>query len=447
MAGPRRLQVWRAVADIQRVPDPLEPRMHPPTLRSTFSTANPHALATILQASQTRSIIASRDIFDISGTKLWARDQPVSSALQRKLLDRQLRNPLESCLMAEDGVTPQSLVLCTEALLARDTPLSAMLNPHAARITQEVAYLPLHPVAQLLLTAGQASRPESFDHAVQAMALAGALMLSRGGTAAELRVAMLAGLLHDVGEIYIDPRYGEATADRSLDFQSYQHLVVHPHVGQLLITQLTNYPAALARAVAEHHERLDGSGYPQALQRDAVSPLGRLLAVTEAALGVLRGERPELSRASIALRVVPGEFDLDWVSPIAAAAQTQVGLQGQLDASEVQDRLARLDAALRAAQHRADALVLSAASPALKEALALTQHLLGRLRTGWYASGLWSSQAVAAEDAAEVESIEDELFFRLNSIERAALLCAGELPPADADRLDLLCDSLRAVRQ
>ena len=49
--------------------------------------------------------------------------------------------------------------------------------------------------------------------------------------------------------------------------------------------------------------------------------------------------------------------------------------------------------------------------------------------------------------SAEVESIEDKLFFRLNAIERAALLCAGALPPSDADRLDLLCDSLRAVRQ
>ena len=74
-----------------------------------FATANPHALATILEASHTKSIIASRDIFDVSGTKLWARDQPVSQALQRKLLDRQLRHPLESCLYAEDGVTSRSL--------------------------------------------------------------------------------------------------------------------------------------------------------------------------------------------------------------------------------------------------------------------------------------------------------------------------------------------------
>ena len=413
--------------------------------KSHFSTANPHALATILEASQTRNIIASRDIFDISGSKLWARDMPVSSALQRKLLDRQLRDPLESCLMAEDGITAQSLVLCTAALLERDTPLGAVLRPHAKRLADEVTFLPLHAVAQLLLTVGQASRPESFDHAVQAMALAGALMIGHGGSTAEVRVAMLAGLLHDLGEMYIDPRYGEADADRRLDFQSYQHLVVHPHVGQLLITQLTNYPAALARAIAEHHERLDGSGYPHALQRDALSPLGRLLAVTEATLGVLRSEAPQLARASIALRVVPGEFDLGWVGGVTAAARGLPAPQARLETHEVRVRLGQLDAALRAAQACAASLVDRAEGPALKDALALTQYLLGRLRTGWHASGLWSTESVTGQDAAEIESVEDELFLRLHAIERAAHLRAGDLPPSDAHRLNLLCDSLRAV--
>ena len=418
--------------------------MNAPARSASFATANPHALATILEASQTKNIIAASDIFDISGIKLWARDMPVSSALQRKLLDRQLRNPLESCLMAEDGVTAQSLVLCTQALLERDAPINLVLRPYAARIVQEVAQLPLHSVAQLLLTAGQASRPESFDHAVQAMALAGALMLAHGGSTAELRLAMLAGLLHDLGEMYIDPRYGEADADRSLDFTSYQQLVVHPHVGQLLLAQLTNYPAALARAVAEHHERLDGSGYPHSLRRDAVSPLGRLLAAAEAALGVLRGERPYLSRVSVALRVVPGEFDLSWLGRIADAARAHPALHASLDASEVQARLTTLGEALQAAQDSASTLASGAESPALKAALALAMHLLGRLRTGWYASGLWSTEAVVAEDAAEMESVEDELFFRLRSIGRAALLRAGKLPPQEAQLLDLWCAGLGA---
>src|ERR1700761_3153958 len=46
---------------------------------STFGRANPHALAAILEASETKRIIAATDIFDISGIKLWARNQPVSA--------------------------------------------------------------------------------------------------------------------------------------------------------------------------------------------------------------------------------------------------------------------------------------------------------------------------------------------------------------------------------
>lgn len=413
-----------------------------PAASAGFATANPHALATILEASQTRSIIASRDIFDLSGTKLWSRDMPVSQALQRKLLDRQLRHPLESCLLAEDGVTARTLVQWLQQTVEEVSPLATLLRPHADRLVREAAYLPLHPVVQLLLTASQASRPATYEHALQAMALNGALLLAHGGTTADLRLAMLAGLLHDLGEMYIAPQYGEADADRTLDFQSYQHLVVHPHVGQLLLAQLTDYPARLARAVGEHHERLDGSGYPHGLQREQVSPQGRLLAVTEATLGVMRSERPHLSRVSVALRVVPGEFDLTWVGPIADAARQQPRLRAQAGEGQIRAQLQALDAALLDAQGRVEAADLAGNAPALRDAIGLARHLLTRLRTGWFASGLWSPEAMAAQDAGEVEAVEDELAFRLSSIERALRLRAGELPEADAQRLQQLCDGL-----
>jgi hypothetical protein len=54
---------------------------------------------------------------------------PVSTALQRKLLDRKLRNPLETCLMAEDGVTSQTLLQAPGSLLDGTTPLAALLRP------------------------------------------------------------------------------------------------------------------------------------------------------------------------------------------------------------------------------------------------------------------------------------------------------------------------------
>ena len=90
--------------------------MSPALSEVGFQTANPHALAIILEASETRSIIAARDIFDINGMKLWARDQPVSRDLQRKLMDRALQQPLETCLMAEDGITADTLRVAVQHL-------------------------------------------------------------------------------------------------------------------------------------------------------------------------------------------------------------------------------------------------------------------------------------------------------------------------------------------
>jgi len=419
--------------------------MGTPARTADFTSTNPHALAIIMEASETRRIIASRDIFDISGNKLWAGNQPVSASLQRKLLDRQLRNPLETCLMAEDGVSPASLGKTLQAMMDIPGPLSTLLRPHASRLVLETGNLPLHPVVQLLLSAGQTARKESFDHAVQAMAVAGASMLDHGGTVAEVRLAMLGGLLHDIGEMYIDPQHGEADADRSMDFISYQQLVVHPHVGQLLISQLTTYPSALSRAIGEHHEHLDGSGYPHALKRESLSALGRLLAVTETACAVLRGEKPYLARMSVALRVVPGEYDLAWVRRISEAASSEPALHAQMDTQSVQARLNYLDNALAAAVRSTDEASAAAESPAMKAALVLTRHLLGRLRTGWYASGLWSVEAISDQDAAEVESVEDELCHRLRGIERATRLLAGQLPTRDAQSLDRLCEEFSVM--
>lgn len=421
----------------------MQPAAQPtPSATHTFSSANPHALAAILEASETKHIIAATDIFDLAGTKLWARDQPVSASLQRKLLDRQLRQPLESCLVVEDGVTTLTLVQALQARVDGTGVLAPLLRPHGARLVREAAHLPLHPVASLLLTAAQAARPATYQHALDAMALNGALMAGHGGDATEIRLAMLCGLLHDIGEMYIAPLHGELEADRELDFHSYQQLVVHPHVGQLLLTQLTNYPKSVSRAVAEHHERLDGSGYPHALQGDALSPQGRLLAVTEAALGALRSPHRHLLHASVALRAVPGEYDLHWVGQVAQAACAQPPCAAVMEPADIQARLVALSAVLGQAEDNVAHLAGLGTLPGLKGPLRLAHYLLTRLRTGWNESGLWNPQALVNADAAEVEALEDEIYFRLRAVQRATLLLAGPLPEAEATALNELCDSL-----
>ena len=254
---------------------------------ATFNSANPHALAVILEASETKRIIAATDIFDISGIKLWARDQPVSATLQRKLLDRQLRQPLESCLVAEDGVTSVTLAESLLELLKSETPLAPVLRAQGARLVREVGYLPLHPVVQLLLTACETARPEAYDHAVAAMALAGALAAGGGAETAGVRLAMLGGLLHDLGKIGVPDSILQAP--RALTAAEFEAIKAHPALGYTLLEGLNIAP--VDEWVLHHHENWDGTGYPDKLAGDEI-PLGARIIRVADAFEAMTADRP-----------------------------------------------------------------------------------------------------------------------------------------------------------
>lgn len=417
--------------------------------QATGTSAHPQALAAIIKASETYSIIASQDIVDVRGLKLWARGQPVSNALQQKLMERKLQQPLEVCLLAEDGVTPFTLLDDLQALIDSDEAIAPVIRPWAKVLIEQAQRIPLHSVAQLLLTAALATRPNTLPHAVAGMALAGAMMASRHASTQDIRLAMLGGLLHDIGEVYIHPQYLDYST--SLDIVGHKHLVVHPRVAQLLLSSLTDYPQVLNRAVGEHHERLDRSGYPARLRDDEVSTLGRVLAVMEVTLGTLRSTHAPLTRASFALRVVPGEFDPHWTTFICDAARQadeDLSTDPELTTVRVTEQLACIDRQL--IDTRRLALDLHEQRRAVnvtgivKDAL----NRLDRLRVAWNALGLWSlaPSELSAAERFELELAEGELRQRMRSFQRECLLLSEGLVEVEKCRLEPLWKGLLEER-
>jgi hypothetical protein len=418
--------------------------------KSVGSEPNPHALAALVKASETYAIVASRDIVDVRGIKLWAQGQPVSHSLHRRLLDRRLEHPLEVCLQAEEGVTPFSLLNDLGAFIDGEHALSACVRPWGQELIEQVKHLPLHPVVLLMLTAAMASRPHTLPHAVAGMAVAGAMMASRQGSSLDIRLAMLGGLLHDLGEVYIDPQYLDYT--QPLDLMGHKHLVVHPRVSQLLLSSLTDYPRALCRAVGEHHERLDRSGYPARLAADEISPLGRLLAVTEVALGVAHRPVPQpspMAHAGFALRVVPGEFDEAWASFICEAAQRAcepVAAQADAPLANLAEQLANIDRRLTQARELADALQEQRRAARVTDVVLNAQQRLDRLRLTWNDLGLW---AINPEEATpterhELEMAHTELRQRMRCFQRECLLLSEGLTEAEKLHLSPLWAGLLA---
>lgn len=392
------------------------------------TATSPEVLQAIVKAGETYSIIASQDIVDVRGLKLWAKGQPVSAALQQRLLDRKLQRPLEACLAVEDGVTLFSLHDDLQAFLGSDAPLGVALRAFAPVLLQQVKQLPLHSVAQLLLTTALATRPDTLPHAVTAMALAGAMASSRN-TLVDTRLAMLSGLLHDIGEVYIQPQYLDFVGP--LDLIGHKHLVVHPRLAQMLLSNTTDYPEALCRAIGEHHERHDGSGYPARLIEHNCSELGRLLAVAELTCGVSRKGNASLTRASFALRVVPGEFDPQWASLVCNLARGEEDVPG--DATPPQtiasSPLAHIDQHIEQTRQLMATLKSQGRAGQILEIVETAQTRLARLQVAWNALGFWGTEPNELNPAEQFELAlaNRELQQRLSQLQRECLLLSERL--------------------
>ena len=104
---------------------------------------------------------------------------------------------------------------------------------------------------------------------------------------------------------------------------------LHPY----LTDRMLAFSAALAPlgAIAvQHHERLDGSGYPRSLSGDAITPAGRMLAAADTyhAMTEIRPHRParsaEEAASELRTEVTAGRLDGDAVNAVLRAAGHRV---------------------------------------------------------------------------------------------------------------------------
>jgi putative two-component system response regulator len=94
----------------------------------------------------------------------------------------------------------------------------------------------------------------------------------------------------------------------------------HPTAGRDLLKNMRTLEPAIP-IVYGHHERYDGSGYPQGLVGDAIPLLARITSVADVydALTTSRPYRGALTRAS-ALELMAGEVKKRWIDPDLFAA-------------------------------------------------------------------------------------------------------------------------------
>jgi putative nucleotidyltransferase with HDIG domain len=136
----------------------------------------------------------------------------------------------------------------------------------------------------------------------------------------EVGKAHLAGLVHDIGKIGLPA--GLLEKPGALNLEERREMQKHSEIGERILAKVASY-AEIASIVRNHHERVDGGGYPDGLADEAIPRLSRIIAVADA-YNAMTSDRPyrdampsRVARLRLA-QAVDSQFDTSIVAAFEA---------------------------------------------------------------------------------------------------------------------------------
>lgn len=284
-----------------------------PKLETDTLQGAAHFLRAIQALGQQQTLVLRDAIYTANGVRLADKGMRIDAALYDRLVNERLRHPIDDLVEIQDQVDvptleAEALTQCQSALLPR--LLMQALGPREQwRLLAPLADMAWPSQACFKLTVMRSQWPLLYEHSLCMMLVAVFLGGRENLDDAQLAQLAAAALLHDVGMLFMEPSW--ADPHHKLTPEERRHLAVHSITAMLVVRSTAAYPAAVELAVLEHHERMDGSGYPRNIAGDQISALGRILMVAEVVSAFFEkyaNDRPAM-RLSLMLRLNRERFD------------------------------------------------------------------------------------------------------------------------------------------
>ena len=119
----------------------------------------------------------------------------------------------------------------------------------------------------------------TFEHSISVAVYATLIGVHMGLTDNELYNLVIGSLLHDLGKLKIS----NTILDKPTRLSDKEFLAIkqHPRYGLLLTKDLNEITPEMSAIIEQHHERLDGTGYPNNLKENSILYLAKIVSVCD----------------------------------------------------------------------------------------------------------------------------------------------------------------------
>ncbi|WP_237246431.1 CHASE domain-containing protein [Sideroxyarcus emersonii] len=198
-------------------------------------------------------------------------------------------NTLQARMILIGGIFISLLLTLVVWLLATTNTRAIKL---AAKMSEQLERT-LDQTIGAMATVIEIRDPYTAGHQRRAADLASAIAREMGLGDGQLRALTLAAMTYEIGKIQIPAEI--LSKPGKLDEVERNLIQVHAQAGFEILREIA-FPWPIAKIVQQHHERLDGSGYPQGLRGDDILIEARIIAVADVVEAMLshRPYRPAL---------------------------------------------------------------------------------------------------------------------------------------------------------
>ncbi|MBX2809626.1 MAG: HD domain-containing protein [Cellvibrionaceae bacterium] len=222
-------------------------------------------------------VVAKEDILSDQGVLIAKSGTKLNRNIYKKVFNFKLLKPLEDSIFINNQLTAKLLHQQIIALIEQDPYIKAIENKYGQSKTLKLCCLRVekYPILLQKLTVLDMEITDVFRQSILSAYLAYICAGIKQLPQKTIEEFFLTGLIHDIGLLHID-RY-ILTKKETLSAEEWRKVQSHPLIGYEIVTRIGAFPKKVSQGVLEHHENLDGSGYPRSKNADDLGELGQLI--------------------------------------------------------------------------------------------------------------------------------------------------------------------------
>ncbi|MGK0441289.1 MAG: HD-GYP domain-containing protein (c-di-GMP phosphodiesterase class II) [Pseudohongiellaceae bacterium] len=256
----------------------------------------------LAEVNKTNRVLTTSDIKNNEGALIVAKGTPITTEISKKIIKHKLLKPLESCVTLEHSVTPDNLIDELNQIIEGQENKQVLQQKSLIDLLHESCdALSNYPLLVQKFTVMQSRFPRLYKKTMGSSFIALIVAWQMELTNKERQHIFIAALMRDIGLLHIEPSLVKNRGKLAPD--EWRTLQGHVVIGKIFLDFVPDLPKSVGRAVLEHHERRDGSGYPYGKLGDKLCTEGQVLAMADTVSGIY--EKQVVNRSYTLAAVIP----------------------------------------------------------------------------------------------------------------------------------------------